>query len=73
MKEIAHMKKGKTKHHEEDFQALIMKKNQEWYQKSGYTKVCSHLQPSRTTHNHPQPPTILRNHPQPPTTIHNYP
>ena len=29
MKEIAHMKKGKTKHHEEDFQALIMKKNQE--------------------------------------------
>ena len=29
MKEIAHMKKGKTKHHEEVFQALIMKKNQE--------------------------------------------
>ena len=29
MKEIANRKKGKTKHHEEDFQALIMKRNQE--------------------------------------------
>ena len=28
-KEIAGRKKEKTKHHEEDFQALIIKKNQE--------------------------------------------
>ena len=37
-KEIAGRKKEKTKHHEEDFQALIIKKNQEWYQKSTYRK-----------------------------------
>ena len=72
----SNLKRHLTKHHEENFQALIMKKKQEWYQKSGYSKVRNHLQPSTTTQHNPQPLTTICNHPQPPkppTTIHNHP
>ena len=38
-KERAVREKEKTKNHEEDFPALIIKKNQGWYQKSTYKKA----------------------------------
>ena len=73
MKEIAHRKKGKTKHHEEYF---IMKKIKNDIKNRvilKYAATYNHPEPPTTIHNHPQSSATTHNHPQPSTTILSFP
>ena len=55
-----------AKHHEEKFQALIMKKSKNDIKNRIILKYA-------TTHSHPQPPKTIRNHSQSSATTHNHP
>ena len=62
----SNLKRHMTKHHEENFQALIMKKSKNDVKNRVILKYA-------TTYSHPQPPNTIRNHSQPSATTHNHP